>query len=38
MEKEQMIEFYKWMKENDTEENAEKYFHYSDKDMLNEFK
>jgi len=38
MEKEQMIRFYKWMKENDTFENAEKYFHYSDEDMLNEFK
>jgi len=38
MEKEQMIGFYKWMKENDTKENAEKYFHYSDEDMLNEFK
>jgi len=38
MEAKQMIEFYKWMRKNDTEENAEKYFHYSDEDMLNEFK
>lgn len=29
--------FHKWMKENDTAENAEKYFHFSDKDMFNEF-
>ena len=33
-EKEQMIDFYNWMKINDS---AEGYFHYSDEDMLNEY-
>ena len=37
MEKEQMIKFYKWMLENNTEQNAEKYFHFTDSDMLNEY-
>ena len=37
MEKEQMLGFHKWMKENDTADNAKKYFHYSDEDMLNEY-
>jgi hypothetical protein len=37
MEKEQMIGFHKWMLENDTSENAESYFHFSDNDMLNEY-
>jgi len=32
------IEFHQWMRVNDTKENAEKYFHYTDKDMLNAFK
>ena len=32
------IEFHQWMRMNDTIENAEKYFHYTDKDMLNAFK
>jgi hypothetical protein len=32
------IEFHRWMKKNDTQENAEKYFHYTHKDMLNAFK
>jgi hypothetical protein len=32
------IEFHKWMMLNDTQENAEKWFHYTDKDMLNAFK
>jgi hypothetical protein len=32
------IEFYRWIRVNDTVENAEKYFHFTDKDMLNEFK
>lgn len=32
------IEFYNWMRKNDTPENADKYFHYTDKDMLNVFK
>ena len=37
MEKEQLIAFHKWMLQNDTEQNAEKYFHYSDNDMWHEF-
>jgi hypothetical protein len=37
MEKEQMIKFHKWMLENDTEQNAEKYFHFTNSDMLNEY-
>ena len=37
MEKEQSIAFHKWMLQNDTEQNAEKYFQYSDGDMWNEF-
>jgi hypothetical protein len=32
------IDFHQWMRLNDTRENAEKYFHYTDKDMLNAFK
>lgn len=32
------IKFHKWMRLNDTQENAEKWFHYTDKDMLNAFK
>lgn len=32
------IEFHRWMRVNDTKENADKYFHYTDKDMLNAFK
>ena len=32
------IAFHRWMRMNDTQENADKYFHYTDKDMLNEFK
>jgi len=32
------IAFHQWMRKNDTQENAEKYFHYTDKDMLNAFK
>jgi len=35
---EEAIKFYHWMIENNTLENAEKYFHYSDEDMYNEFK
>ena len=31
------IEFYHWMMKNDTPENADKYFHWSDDDMYNEF-
>jgi hypothetical protein len=37
MEREQMIKFYKWMLENNTEQNVEKYFHFTDSDMLNEY-
>jgi len=33
-EKEQMIDFYNWMRRNDS---AEEYFHYSDEDMLTEY-
>lgn len=32
------ISFYNWMRKNDTQENSDKYFHYTDKDMLNAFK
>jgi len=32
------IAFHQWMRVNDTKENADKYFHFTDKDMLNEFK
>lgn len=32
------IDFHQWMRVNDTKENADKYFHFTDKDMLNEFK
>jgi len=31
------ISFHKWMIENNTQENADKYFHYSDEDMYKEF-
>jgi hypothetical protein len=31
------IEFHYWMLKNDTIENADKYFHWSDEDMFNEF-
>ena len=31
------IEFHRWMMKNDTIENADKYFHWSDEDMFNEF-
>lgn len=33
-----MIEFANWLRLEDTEKNAEKYFHYSDSDMLNVWK
>jgi hypothetical protein len=36
MEKEQMICFHNWMMKNDTPENAERYFHYTDNDMIRE--
>ena len=31
------IEFHRWMMVNDTIENAETYFHWSDEDMFKEF-
>jgi hypothetical protein len=34
MEKEQMLNFYMWMRMN---ERAEEYFHYSDEDMFAEY-
>ena len=37
MEKKQMLGFYKWVKQMDTPENAERFFHYSDEDVLNEY-
>ena len=33
----QMIDFHKWMIENDTEKNSEMYFGYSYIDMLNKY-
>lgn len=32
------IKFHNWMRNNDIPANAEKYYHYSDEDMLNVFK
>jgi hypothetical protein len=32
------LKFHNWMRNNDIPANAEKYFHYSDEDMLNVFK
>lgn len=32
------IAFHNWMRKNDTPENAEKWFGYTDEDMLNVFK
>lgn len=32
------MKFHLWMLRNDTEENAERFFHYELTDMLNEFK
>lgn len=34
---EMSINFALWLRDNDIAENADKYFGYSDKDMLNEF-
>ncbi len=33
----EMKNFIEWMRVNDTPENAEKYFHYTDEDMFNEY-
>ena len=30
--------FHRWMRENDTQENAEEWFGFTDKDMLQYFK
>lgn len=35
---EEMIDFANWLRREDTQVNAEKYFGYSDKDMLKEWK
>lgn len=35
--KELAIKFHNWMRSNDTKENAEKYFHYTDSDMFDVF-
>jgi len=32
------IQFHLWMRQNDTEANAERFFHYTDEDMMNTFK
>mgnify|MGYP000022287960 CR=1 FL=1 len=32
------IDFARWMRKEDTKENLEKYFHFTDRDMLNKFK
>jgi hypothetical protein len=37
MEKEQMEDFHKWMVKNDTRKLAEKYFHFTDSDMLEQY-
>ncbi len=31
------IDFYRWMLKNDTMENAEQFFHFTDRDMFNVF-
>ena len=31
------IQFHLWMKTNDIEANAERFFHYTDQDMMNVF-
>ena len=33
--KETAVKFVIWLRDNDTQENAEKYFGFSDEDMLN---
>lgn len=37
VEKQNMVNFHRWMKKNDTPENAERYAGYSDNDMLEEY-
>lgn len=36
--KKNLVAFHKWLKENDTPERAEEWFHYSDEDMYRAFK
>ena len=36
-EKKQMIGFHRWMLKQDTMDNAEQYFHFTDDDMANEY-
>ena len=33
----QAIDFHRWMTFNDTESNSDRYFHFSDEEMWNEF-
>ena len=35
---EEAVKFYNWMRENDTQDNAEKYCSFSDEDMYHEYK
>jgi|TARA_R110001592_G_scaffold181598_1_gene424389 hypothetical protein len=35
---EEAVKFYNWMRENDTQDNAEKYCGFSDEDMYHEYK
>ena len=35
---EEAIKFYNWMRENDTQDNADRYCGFSDEDMFNVFK
>ena len=37
MEKEQMLNFYYWMKINDNEKNAEIFFGFNDSDMIDQY-
>jgi hypothetical protein len=37
IEKEQMLNFYYWMKINDNEKNAEIFFGFSDSDMIDQY-
>ena len=37
IEKEQMINFYYWMKINDNEKNAEMFFGFNDSDMIDQY-
>jgi len=35
---EEAVKFYNWMRENDTQDNADRYCGFSDEDMFNVFK